>query len=468
MRLGLNSHGAFAALAILAAGPAYAQPAPPEPLPSNAAATPAAAPSSDSPPGAPDLRPPEAVPREREGFRFEVSGYGELQFAGYDHGPNQNRTGGSQEDRRVTFDTSRLVVEVEGELERYGVEVAAEVEFEHGGAGVALELEYEEFGEFETEVEKGGEIVVEELYVRKRLGDHLSLRAGRFYVAVGLLSRYYRPTDYLATGRSEAETTVIPAVWDEMGLEARLRFHWGVLTAQVVNGLDSTAFSSQRWVALGHQQRFELVSATDLAAVGRVDVTAVRGLVAGLSAYYGGTSRNRPKADLVPQCDDADPDVVAPCGYLAAPVLVVDAHATLHLGPVRASALALYGHLWNADDVSARNDRLSNALGVLRTPVADNALALWAELGVDVAGLAGLTPAHRIEPFFRVDLYDTMYKPRPELFDNPRFERLVLTAGVAYTLADSLFAKLDFGHRRFGSSDLNDENTVRFATGFVY
>src|SRR5262249_59650654 len=129
-------------------------------------------------------------------------------------GVNQNREGGAQKDSRLTFDTTRLVLELEGKLPKYGLEAEVEVEFEHGGTGSAMELEYEEFGEFEQEVEKGGEVLVEEIYLKKELGEHFSLSLGRFYVAVGTLSEFYRPTDYLGTVRSEAETLIIPNTWD--------------------------------------------------------------------------------------------------------------------------------------------------------------------------------------------------------------------------------------------------------------
>src|SRR5262245_54380322 len=95
---------------------------------------------------------------------FELSGYGELGFSFLDHGPDRNREGGALDDRRLGFYTTRLVLELEQELPG-DVELEAEVEFEHGGTGAAREVEYEEFGEFETEVEKGGEVLVEELYI---------------------------------------------------------------------------------------------------------------------------------------------------------------------------------------------------------------------------------------------------------------------------------------------------------------
>ncbi|RKG69190.1 hypothetical protein D7V80_09630 [Corallococcus sp. CA054B] len=72
-------------------------------------------------------------------------------------------------------------------------------------------------------------------------------------------------------------------------------------------------------MATGLQQRFELVRASDLAAVVRADVRRFEGFNFGVSAYYGGTTRDRSKPDLVKTCDDANPNVVAPCGSVSAP-----------------------------------------------------------------------------------------------------------------------------------------------------
>jgi hypothetical protein len=412
----------------------------------------------------------EKEEKKRPALKLEVGGYGDLQFAWYNHGLNQNREGGAQKDSRLTFDNTRLVLELEAGLPEYGLETEIEVEFEHGGTGSAMELEYEEFGEFEQEVEKGGEVLIEEFYLKKEFGEHFALSVGRFYVAVGTLSEYYRPTDYLGTVRSEAETLIIPNTWDEMGVQAQAELEFGLrLTGQVVNGLDSTAFSSQFWVAGGHQHRFEVNRATDLAAVLRADVTRFDGVVFGVSGYYGDTTRNRPKPDLVKTCEETSDRDVAPCGYISAPLLILDAHLSLEEGLWRGKALAMWGYLQNADDISARNARLSNFLNVLRTPVAEHALAVWAELGFNVAPLLGLGTDHRLEPYVRFDHGDSVFNPRTELFDNPRFTRSIYTVGASYTLAGIAFAKLDFSHRRLGdSSRFRPENTVRVSTGFSY
>ncbi|MCK8496382.1 hypothetical protein [Myxococcus fulvus] len=441
-------------------GPVASAPSAEQPAPSPAAQEPA--PVSAAPA-------PAALSRARPNIDTFVTAYGELLFGYHNYGLNQNRTGGAQRDSRLEFDTTRFVLEMKGALPDYGLEVEVEVEFEHGGTGTAMELEYEEFGEFDQELDKGGEILVEELYISKKLGDHAALAVGRFYVAVGTLSEFSRPTDYLGTLRDEAETGIIPNTWDEMGLRLRYKFPWGLrLTGQLVNGLDSTGFSSQLWAVGGHQRRFEVQRATDMALVFRADVTHFDGFIFGVSAYHGDTTRNRPKADLVKSCEEANDREVAPCGYVSAPLTLLDVHLSVAKGPWSAKGMVMYGHLKNAELVSQRNARLSNLLGVMRTPVSDNALAAWGELGYDIASVVGLSNSHHLFPFVRYDYVDTQFKPRAELYDNPRFRRTVYTVGVAYNLLNTVYAKLDFGHRRMGSGAFRPENTLRLATGFNY
>lgn len=397
---------------------------------------------------------------------FELSGYGELGFAFLDHGADRTREGGALDDRRLEFDQTRLVLELEQELPG-DLEIEAEVEFEHGGTGAAREVEYEEFGEFETEVEKGGEVVVEELYIQRSFG-RVDAKVGRFYVALGRLSDYFRPIDYLGVIRSEAETLVTPAQWDEMGGSVTVHLPRVTLTGQVVNGLDSTGFGSERWVASGHQAAFETVRASDLAAVARVDVAVLAGLDVGASGYVGGSSKNRPKADLAAECSDPDTDNVAPCGYVSGTVTIADLHAFWRDHGFRGSAWGMWGHLKNADLISQRNDRLSNELGVDRTPVGDNAIALAAEVGYDIAPHLGLATTNRLEPYLGIDYLDTMVASRDSLFDNPRYERTVLGVGASYIYLDSVVAKLEWSHRRYGSSELRPENTIRTMAGFVF
>ena len=384
---------------------------------------------------------------------LRLSGYGEINYWRFDYGPDQkSRPDGSAPDDRALIDVTRLALEIEVELLPQ-VELEAEVEFEHGGTGGAMELEYEEFGEFEQEVEKGGEVILEELYVKRSFGDLLKLGAGHFYVAVGQISTFYRPLDHFGTVRPEAEAAVIPALWHETGIEASGRARQWRWTVQLINGLDATGFSSQRWVAAGHQLRFEQVRADRLALVGRVDFEPFQGTVVGASFYRGDSAGNRPKPDL--KGTDAH-------------VTIADVHGHLDRDRLRATGLFLRGHLENAAAVSARNRTLSNNLNVLRSPVASAAHALYLEAGYDILPWLANRSGERLDLFARYDDYDTMAEVPEGFFDNPRFDRRVYTVGLNYAVARKLVVKADYAMRRLGASRFNDENTLGLALGFQF
>ena len=135
-----------------------------------------------------------------------------------------------------------------------------------------MELDkFEEFGEFEMEIEKGGEIILEKLCAVVQLKPSFNLRIGHMVLPIGLVSKRHRPYQYFTVGRSETELNMIPTVWHESGVEIFGRVNRFVYQTQLVNGLDSSGFSSANWVKRGHQGRFEYVNAADLAFVGRLD-----------------------------------------------------------------------------------------------------------------------------------------------------------------------------------------------------
>jgi hypothetical protein len=383
---------------------------------------------------------------------FSLELYGDVAYAHYDHGPDQ-RTGdaGAPKDSRATVDVPYVVAELTYRF-RPDLFAEIEVEFEHGGTGAELELEYEEFGEYETEVGKGGEVLLEQFHVTKTFAPPLSVRVGRFVTAVGLLNRSHLPTEFFTATRAEEETSLLPTTWNETGLEAYGRIGTLRYRVQLVNALDSTGFSSKHWVVGGHQGRFELVRATDVAAVARLDWTPASGLLVGGSAYRGNTTGNRPKPDM--EGIDAN-------------LTIADVHGTFDAGPWRARALWLLGRLENADLVSAKNSRLSTNLGLPRTPVARGASAWYGEVGYDVASLLPGERGWRLYPFAHYGRYDTMAEVDAGVFADPRFEREVATAGVNLFPDESVVLKIDYSNRSFGTDRIRDEKTLRVDVGFA-
>ena len=99
-----------------------------------------------------------------------------------------------------------------------GWSIGTEVEFEHGGTEVAVEKETEETGEFEQEVERGGEVALEQFWVQKSFSRQLNLHMGHIVVPVGMTNNNHTPDHFFSVYRPEGENTIMPCTWHETGI----------------------------------------------------------------------------------------------------------------------------------------------------------------------------------------------------------------------------------------------------------
>ncbi|HEX7927376.1 MAG TPA: hypothetical protein VF678_07280, partial [bacterium] len=224
-----------------------------------------------------------------------------LEVWGYGIGTYSQYQWDSDKDKRAAMDLERFTLGITKRFTK-NIRLEVEVEFEHGGTGAEMEFDKrEEFGEFEQEIDKGGEVEVEE-FALEITHDGFGLdwlwKVGHFTIPVGLINREHLPTQYFTVARTASETTILPSTWHESGASLALSRGMLRLEGGVVNGLDSSAFSSGNWVALGKQGRFETVNGANLATYLRFDVKPWTGVNAGAAYYTGDTRDNRPKPDL--------------------------------------------------------------------------------------------------------------------------------------------------------------------------
>ena len=356
-------------------------------------------------------------------------------------------------DKRNEIDFERAVLEGSYRfMPRFALH--AELELEHGGTGVAVEFDrFEEFGEFEYEVEKGGEVRFEEFNISYALTGNRrhQLRAGYVKVPFGLIPFRDEPDEYLTNTLPMMENTLLPTDWAEFGLlfNGSLGQHWKYYLA-FVNGLDGSAFNSANFIKRGNQKRFETVNAEDWAAVGRLDYEFGHEQALGVSGYFGNTRNNRPKPDL--QVD----------AYLS----MADVHFMYEWSPFEITAQLLYGYLQNAEAVSTANRNLSNNLNVKRTPVGSSALGWSAELGFELFDLLLRHPDGELIFFGRYDYYDSMHSTEGQIVDNPRWERSVVTAGINYQPVPQLVLKAQLAVEKLGVSVDNLQRTFSLGLGF--
>ena len=376
---------------------------------------------------------------------FTLKGYGVVNYYAYDWDTDTTR--------RNAFDAERLNLYL-GYHFNENIIFKSEIEFEHGGTGVTKEYDvFEEFGEFETEVEAGGEIKLEQAHIFFKIRPWLNARVGRLKVYVGLASKMDEPIEYSTTYRQEMENELLPLGWYENGIEISGKLgkkrNWEY-KLYLVSGLDGTGFSSRNWIKRGHQTRFEMVFADAVAFAARLDYFFGEKNFVGISSYLGNSTPNRPKHDL----------------SVDAFVSVTDFHFRYQKDAFKLRGMFLYGILQNSDRVSEANRNLSNNLNVKRSPVGSAALGMYIEAAYNMLSIWDKKKV--LDIFARYDYYDSMYKVEGIIFDNPRWERSVITGGFNYFPHEQIALKALYSVRKLGLVDRNLERTFSLGIGFEF
>ena len=150
-------------------------------------------------------KPAKKTEKYDDGYkRFRVGGYGEAVASFKDYGINRyyGNPDGNTRDHRNTISIPRFVLAFDYKFTQKWI-LGAEIEFESGGTGSAMELENSENGEYETEMEKGGEVALEQFHITRLIHPAFNVRAGHMIVPVGLTNAHHEPVNFFGYIRKQ-------------------------------------------------------------------------------------------------------------------------------------------------------------------------------------------------------------------------------------------------------------------------
>jgi len=338
-----------------------------------------------------------------------------------------------------------------------GWTMGSEIEFEHGGNEVAVEIEAEETGEFEHEIERGGEVALEQFWIQKSFGKGFNIRMGHLVVPVGQTNKAHMPTEFFTCYRPEGEFTIMPCTWHETGISL-----WGKLgdwryEAMVIPALNSNMFNNANWVKNGSASAYEFRVANHFAGVFRIDNYSIKNLHLGVSGYIGNCFNN---------------DVVTNEFSENSPYK--DVKGTVVIGTAefdyKANGLVLrgnfdYGYLSEANLISSwnKNQNHQSFSPYPRSMVGEKSIAYGGEAAYDI--FRNLDNDQKLYLFGRYDYYDS-YIPSPlTLTDYQWTDRHVMTLGLNYYPTDQIVIKAEYA-KRFLKEQYNDEPS--FSIGVAY
>ncbi len=396
--------------------------------------------------------------QDSETGKLVFGGYGEIVMSRHDYSSAWQRYTLPEKYRDDQgygrFDIPRAVFMVGYNFGR-GWSVGTEIEIEHLGTGSTVEIEEEETGEYESEIEQGGKIVLEQLWINKSWSKALNLRLGHIVVPVGFTNQYHLPTQYFGVSRPEGDVTIIPGVWHETGIS-----FWGSkkdwsYEIMFIAGLDADRFSPKNWVGSGSGSPYEFKIANSYAGAFRVNNRSIKNLNIGISGYYGHSAKN----------------TLNSYGYgnLNGAVAIGSLDFIYSVKDLIVRGGALYGTLGDSYEITVGNAGATNAAPTPGKPaVGSEAISIGVEAGYNIFGFSDKLTANnqKLYVFGRYDYYDSMFAVEDGVPEYPYWERSCIAFGLNYSPIKEIVIKAEYQMRNLIDPYYNDENT--FAIGITW
>lgn len=407
--------------------------------------------------------------------RLTIGGYGEVAAKYCFYSNNYLRYGKNPEkyknDRYGEVDLPHVVIYLGYDF-GHGWSMGTEIEFEHGGPEVAIEIEEEEGGEYESEIERGGEVALEQFWLQKRFNDYAILRAGMQVIPVGGLNAHHEPTEFFGVYRPEGEFTILPSTWHEIALTLMGKTPFGLsYQAMLLPGLDSDRFNRKNWINPGAGSPYEFKLANVFAGAARIDYTGVQGLRLSLSGYVGNSFRNTLSMSNVEIDNSSYKNVKGTVGIGS-----FDFSYNNHGIILRGSAT--YGHLSDAAAITQYNIGMRKGSVSAQQQVASDAIAAGIEAGYDFFSLnQKLTRSNRrFYIFGRYEYYDSMFRYNGKRdYTYAWCGRHRVSAGINYYPLKQIAIKAEFAYGILNKATDSAGNLVKLyndepmiALGIVY
>ncbi len=279
----------------------------------------------------------------------------------------------------------------------------------------------------------GGELSMEQLFIKFDLTRDIYLTGGLFIPRLGIINENHLPTTFNGNDRPYVEQFIIPSTWREIGVglygrSRRLQgLNWSI-SAQ--NGLDAGAFQQGSGIREGRGEGSR-ASAANLGLSGSL-LYYVGDFRLQASGYYGGAAGLTQR-----EADSLQLDY----GLFGTPVRLLEANAQYQGEKFRIKALAAQVDMQDAERI---NRAYAN-----NTPM--GMFGAYAEVGCDL--WSWIKPAQKRDliAFVRCETLDMNARIPENGIDDPTLRRTYVIAGLTYAPTGGINVKADYVLRSTGA-----------------
>lgn len=281
--------------------------------------------------------------------------------------------------------------------------------------------------------EAGGELNMEQLYLKFNLNKNQYINAGLFIPRIGIINENHLPNTYSGNERPYTETLVIPSTWREIGIGwygSSDHFQGLTWSLSVMNGLNASAFENETGIR-GGRQGGSMATATNMAVTGSLLYNSGN-IRTGISGYFGGsTGISQREAD----------SLLLDNGPFGTPVILGEANFTYTTPVVSFKILATAVSIPDAQK--------------LNRAYANNTAELiyggYAEASIDLLKCIKPQSAKKLDCFMRAELINLNAKIPDNGITNEVNEKSIFIGGLQYFPTEGVVIKADYTLRNTGA-----------------
>ena len=416
---------------------------------------------SGSLPASAQVNAADSVMNHAKGNRLSLGGNGEVAYSRHFYSDNQYRYKKpnlyKNDPSNGRFDIPHAVIYLGYDFGK-GWKLGTEIEFEHTGTGSAVEMEGDEGGEYEKEIEKGGEVELEQFWIQKTFAPWANIKLGHFVVPVGLNNAHHEPLNFFTVYRPEGENTILPSTWHDTGISFWGRYKAFRYELQIVAGLNALLFSRDGWVHSGSGSPFEYKPANKYGFALRIDNYSLPGLRLGLSGYTGQAMHNTSPNEM--EGKGKIYDKTTAMVYIGSFDFTYNRHNWIVRGQADLGYISGTTKLNNAKINMHKNSPYN------RSYVGKNAYAVGVEAGYDLFSQFTRLRASRQKfyLFGRYEAYDSYVKEKSQPTYNYT-ARQCMSVGVNYYPLPQIAIKANYS-KRFFKSGYNNEPGIHLGIAY--
>lgn len=403
----------------------------------------------------------DTVMQHATGSRLSIGGYGEVAMTRNYYSDNQYRYRNPQryknDPSNGRFDIPHAVIYLGYDFGQ-GWTLGTEIEFEHTGTGSAIEIETDEGGEYEHEIEKGGEVELEQFWIQKSFASWANVRMGHIVVPVGLNNAYHEPLNYFTVYRPEGENTILPSTWHDTGLSFWGNYGKFRYELQMVAGLDALMFSRDGWAHSAAGSAYEFKPANKYGFAARIDYYAMPGLRFGISGYTGQTMHN-----TYPNMMEGDGKTY---DKVKGRTWIGSIDMTLNRWNWIVRGQADYGYISDVRLINTVKTATQSSSPYKDSYIGKNAVAIGIEAGYDIFSQIEKMRAdnQKLYVFGRFETYNPYIREKSQ----PQYEytkKKRMAFGLNYMPMKQIVVKAEYS-KRFLKSQYNNEPSVSIGVAY--